>query len=481
MPTDGDCDNLASLIRWDELTRNSDLLPAKHILFIMDACYGGLALMRHLHPGSKRFLKDMLRRHSRQVLTAGKADEEVSDGGGPRAGNSLFTGYFLEALDGAAAGKDGFLTANGVMAYVYDRVAKDPHSQQTPHYGYIEGAGDFIFTELPTDLLKDDETVGTDLLIDVPAELIDQEEPSGSDAQTELLKEYLSEPRYRIKLDDLVNASVRRASNQLGADRFPLSTNHQTIIADFPKRLEAYEDAIRPIQNAAMLLGKWGNGDQSTILSNMFARLADHNSGFGSGLQMWLGLRWYPVSFLLYAGGIAAISAGNYESLAVMHTTKVKCFHHGDLSSVELILPVVNGLLEVQQTDIWKRVPGHERHYTPYSEHMFKVMQPILEDVFFLGESYEELFDRYEVLRALIFADLDARDERVWGPVGRFGWKRLTGMRRNDPFAELFNEAALRKDRWAPLKAGLFRGSYDRFKDISKRFESDLLNRLEWY
>lgn len=169
VPYDGDCDDLASLIRWDELTRNADLLPAKHVLFIMDACYGGLAVTRRLHPGSARFLKDMLGRHARQVLTAGKANEVVADGDGPRAGNSLFTGHLLDALDGAAATKDGYLTANGVMAYVYDRVAKDQHSQQTPHYGFIDGDGDFIFSELPANLLADDAKGGKDVMVGVPA------------------------------------------------------------------------------------------------------------------------------------------------------------------------------------------------------------------------------------------------------------------------------------------------------------------------
>src|SRR5438552_993852 len=34
VPVDGKIDDLASLIRWDELTRNADLVPAKHMLFL---------------------------------------------------------------------------------------------------------------------------------------------------------------------------------------------------------------------------------------------------------------------------------------------------------------------------------------------------------------------------------------------------------------------------------------------------------------
>ena len=105
VPVDGDINNIDTLIRWDELTRNADLIPAKHIFFLMDACYGGLALLRSPNFGSMRFLGDMLQRYSRQVLTAGKADETVSDGNGIRPGHSIFTAHLLNGLEGGAATK----------------------------------------------------------------------------------------------------------------------------------------------------------------------------------------------------------------------------------------------------------------------------------------------------------------------------------------------------------------------------------------
>lgn len=46
VPVDASPENLASLIRWDDLTRNADLIPAKHIFFIMDACYGGVGFLK---------------------------------------------------------------------------------------------------------------------------------------------------------------------------------------------------------------------------------------------------------------------------------------------------------------------------------------------------------------------------------------------------------------------------------------------------
>jgi uncharacterized caspase-like protein len=169
VPYDGDPQDVSTLIRWSELTSNSDLVSARHVLFLMDACYGGLALTRTSRPGSMRFLRDMLRRPSRQVLTAGKADEVVADAGGPRPNHSVFTGHLLDALEGAAATSDGVLTANGVMAYVYDKVARDPNSRQTPHYGHFDGDGDLIFAAPPLANIPDEAERGMDVLVAVPA------------------------------------------------------------------------------------------------------------------------------------------------------------------------------------------------------------------------------------------------------------------------------------------------------------------------
>ena len=481
VPSDGNSDDLSTLIRWDELTRNAELLPAKHLFFIMDACYGGLAVTRHLHPGSRRFLADMLARFSRQVLTAGKADQEVADGDGPRAGNSLFTGHLLDALDGAAATKDGLITANGVMAYVYDRVAKDQYSAQTPHYGFIDGDGDFIFSKVPDDLLTDDGTGGKDVMIDVPAGLIDQNEELISERQEDGLKEYLSEQRYRIRLDDLVNSRVRSTTERLRDEKLSASLDPGKVIEEFPKRIAAYEDAVRPIQSTAILLGKWATSDQFATVANMYARLADVNASPTGGLTVLLSMRWYPISVLMYTGGIAAVSAGNYEALEAMSVTKVTSPRAATSEPVSLIVAVVEAMLDVQRTEIWKSFPGHERNYTPQSEYLFKALQPILEDSLFLGASYEKMFDNYEVLRALMFADVHPRANQFWGPVGRFGWKYSSRFAESNPFSTLCAEAAAKKDQWPPLKAGLFRGSYDRFYEIATGFENQILKKLSWF
>ena len=203
VPVDGKMDDTSSLIRWDEFTRNAELIKAKHILFIMDACYGGLITNRAPAGGSSRFLKDMCQRFSRQVLTAGKADEAVADAGGPVPEHSIFTGYLIQAISGEAEIEKGVITANSVMSYVYNKVAHDTHSRQTPHFGFIDGDGDFIFKADILDDLASETEKDKDYLIQIPI-TTDYEKLSVETDLIGIVKEYITDSKYKIKLHDII-------------------------------------------------------------------------------------------------------------------------------------------------------------------------------------------------------------------------------------------------------------------------------------
>lgn len=102
--------------------------------------------------------------------------------------------------------------------------------------------------------------------------------------------------------------------------------------------------------------------------------------------------------------------------------------------------------------ELFKQLPGHERYYVPRSEYLFKSLQPAVEDLLFLGNSYEELFDRFEIFYALTYADINARKKPgyLWGPVGRFAWKGRHGLSRS-PYDIVCEEAVQQGAAWAPF------------------------------
>lgn len=472
VPHDADINDLASLIRWDELTRNADLIPAKHILFIMDACYGGLAITRVLPPGSMRFLNDMLKRYSRQVLTAGKANETVSDSGGPLPSHSVFTGHFLEAINGKAETPEGILTANGVMSYVYEKVAKDPDSNQTPHYGFIDGDGDFIFKGYKIGTTDDAKEKDEDILIAVPATI--PESKSIDINYIDETKEYLSDIKYNIRLHDLVAKKIREYISNYTKNRFSVEGGGFNK-GEFLNRIKFYEKLIKEMQTIAICIAYWGNNDQHRIiLRKMFSRLTDPIEE-KSGLVVWLHLGWYPVMLLTYSAGISAIAADRYQSLADILLADGRA-HDSTTTKMKLALSIGETISEL--SDTFKTLPGHERHYVPRSEYLYKLLQPILDDILFLGRDYESLFDKFEIFLALVYADLISRNhDRFRGLPGRFAYKARSSL--ENPLAQVTQEARDMGNDWPPLKAGFFEGSIDRFTEIEAEYEK-FIGKLNW-
>ncbi|MES2162955.1 MAG: polysaccharide deacetylase family protein [Pseudomonadota bacterium] len=148
IPVDSDPQQVSfDAIPMTDLQNIAESLNAKHVLFVMDACYSGLGLTRG--GGNSAFLRDNARRMGRQMLTAGGADQMVADGG-PN-GHSVFTWTLLQAMNGKAdLNGDGLITATELAAYVAPAVASV--SQQTPAFGSLPGSegGEFVF-QLPVE------------------------------------------------------------------------------------------------------------------------------------------------------------------------------------------------------------------------------------------------------------------------------------------------------------------------------------------
>lgn len=473
VPYDADMQDFSSFIRWDELTRNADLIRAKHMLFIMDACYGGLALTRSLHPGSTRFLKDMMLRYSRQVLTAGKADEVVADSGGPLPNHSVFTGHLIEAIRGKAVTENGVLTASGLMSYVYAKVANDKNSNQTPHYGYFDGDGDFILLAPQLSELEKTNDKDIDSLIVVPYA---EEEFSKETTPDKIkkIKSLLANDSSSIELHDLVIDEVRRFLASTSEDHFTVQGQYSKD--ELLERIAKYERLVIDLAAILACIAYWARPVHRSILQKALARFTDRLESQG-GRAVWLNLRWYPLIITLYSCGIAAVEGKRYDSLAnIFYTTlsRSEYRHHGEF----LIEAISNSILEFTRAEVFKHLPGHDRYYTPMSEYLYKVLQPKLDDLLFIGKGYETSFDEFEVLFALAVADLRKQaGGRVWGPIGRFGWKEQRG---DGPMSRIIAEARAMGENWEPLRAGLFGGKLDRFDAVATEFYQ-VISQLNWW
>ena len=474
VPYDANLKDVSTFIRWNEFTGNAELIRAKHMLFVMDACYGGLALTRGVHAGSTRFLKDMILRYSRQVLTAGKADEVVADSGGPLPNHSIFTGHLIEGLQGKAVSSEGVLTASGLMSYVYSKVANDKNSNQTPHYGHFDGDGDFVLKMPKTSVAEQSDQIDLDRMIVVPFSKEDFA-PANVATKVSKVKALLANESASIELHDYLISEVRRFLANTSEDNFKV--HGQFAKEELLERISRYE--LHGSDFAALIscLAYWARPNHKGLLQKLIARSTDRLDSH-AGLVVWLNLRWYPLIMVLYSAGVAAVEGRRYDSLATLLFAKIASVEHRAKTEF-FVESVANAISQLTDTDVFKQLPGHERQHTPMSEYLFKSLQPALDDVLFIGKSYEAAFDEFEVIFALVVADIRlTQTNHAWGPIGRFGWKGRWGE--SSPLTRVIDEATAAGENWEPLRAGLFGGSLARFRATAEPFKNSVA-QLNWW
>ncbi|SVE37250.1 uncharacterized protein METZ01_LOCUS490104, partial [marine metagenome] len=150
LPVDGNENNLyASAIRMDDLKDFSYLSKSKHMLFLVDACYGGLAAVgtRSLEQtNTPNYLEKISNIKSRQIITAGGKEEKVIEKS--EWGHSAYTKNLLSGLNDELAdiNEDGYITALELGSYLSEKVTFDSESRQTPQLRRLTSdEGEFVF------------------------------------------------------------------------------------------------------------------------------------------------------------------------------------------------------------------------------------------------------------------------------------------------------------------------------------------------
>lgn len=291
-----------------------------------------------------------------------------------------------------------------------------------------------------------------------------------------LIKQYLADSRHVIELDDLVTQEIKHCLSLFTDGSFPVQSVGVTA-ATVAERLSQYESASRSLQTVTTLLAYWAKPGYFSILRKIIARMAEYD-GSVNGIVAWLRLRWYPTILLVYVGGIGAIAGENYTALFNLLLAPVFPMNKTE-EPEESILWVAKMLSDLDGSNVFKLLPGYERNYAPRSEYLFKLIQPDLNDLLFLGNSYEAMFDRFEILLALVSADLHKqKGEGGWAPLGRFAWKYRN--RASNPYKMIVQEAEANQDGWPPIQAGFFGKSYQRFSAIASEFQEGL-GRVSWF
>ncbi|MDR8392249.1 hypothetical protein NC796_13935 [Aliifodinibius sp. S!AR15-10] len=284
--------------------------------------------------------------------------------------------------------------------------------------------------------------------------------------EIEKIKEFIVDDTLRIELHDLMANDLETLLESFDSEKFSGETKFS--YEEFENRIKRCEELVKELCQISALLGYWGSKKQ--INNYVFPIMTLSNKYKGSKESKgWKAVKWHSIRLLFYYGGITALAAGNYRKLYQLFDLRIT-----DSSRTVQKISICESLTAVnsRMDSLYNKLMENKDHTTPLSEYLFHQIKPIMNEVIYLGPSFESLFDRFEILYALDYINRtnDEIPEKAWAPTGRFVLKQYG----DNPFQEIIKEAELKEEDWALLRSGFFRGSYSRFQQICTSFQERL-------
>ena len=287
IPTDGDPDNVyLSCIKMDEIYSLADMSYAKHILYLVDACYGGLSIQsRSLEKEiTPEYLKKLTSERGRQIITAGGKNEQVIEN--PKWGHSAFTKSLLNGLGEnllADENEDGIITASELGGFIKSRVIIDVSGAHTPQQGRIgSDMGEFVF--ISEDFKEELAEVDNDQLENLQKEM---------EAQKESMK---VQQEQMEKITELLLAQAQQAQQ----------TQAVAPVENYPRVTPESKKPKKPKQPANM--------KTASTLAWAFPGMGHYYSGRSGKGVMFTGLELAALSGVAVFSANFADESDNYDA-----------------------------------------------------------------------------------------------------------------------------------------------------------------------
>ena len=243
-----------------------------------------------------------------------------------------------------------------------------------------------------------------------------QPHPLSTAAAVATIKRYLSEPKYRIQLDDLVSRETENVFNVTREKPFNMTApiDGENILT----RLQSYERPCHTLLLMAFHAGQWSEDAQIKPWINALTKLVNkpHHQGF----SLWLNLQRYPSLLLLFAFGLGAVEKERWGLLNSIFNSVIVRENREDKCVVQILPPWI---LLVHEMNSIKLLPGRKDQYTPLQNHLEVFLGQLLGQHFTSADAFQITFDKFEVLTALSFACNIPEDKHYWTVLGAYGWR----------------------------------------------------------
>jgi len=231
------------------------------------------------------------------------------------------------------------------------------------------------------------------------------------------LKEYLPEPRHRIRLSDLVDDTVERLVERLSDTSFSADQPREISSENATHRMRAYEAAAGRLLHLACVAGRWAEEPHYAVWRRAFQRLDSHRSQ--GGIEIWLQMQRYPQTLLLYAFGLGALQGDRLEFLNHILCTPLRA-RNEDRPAVDVLPPL---RLFSHGGRVMQILEGMEQRKFPANDWIHDVLRPVANQLIPDDQTYTLTFDKLEILIALAFAHQGQPFTEGWMPVGAFQYR----------------------------------------------------------
>ena len=222
-----------------------------------------------------------------------------------------------------------------------------------------------------------------------------------------------------IQFSEFVNENVEQVVEMTSGEAFALEDGPILTSESVTARVRGYEEACSTLLAMAVTGGFWAEEEHYSAWQRALQRLGLKTSS--SGRMLWLELQRYPAMLLLYALGLGAIEANQFQFLKHLLATTLRGKRQDDVPAVQILPPfcLFSGGGQVMQ-----HLEGMDRRHAPLNDWIHDTVRSHAESIIPDNNRYTLVFDKLEILMALSYAYHDERPlDRYWAPPGAFGYR----------------------------------------------------------
>ena len=301
--------------------------------------------------------------------------------------------------------------------------------------------------------------------------------PLSTRTAVDVFKRYLSDSSHPIQLTELIDRELRLLLLETNSQTFKLEGSLERNTDSVTRRIRAYEAACGSLMALAVVGGRWAQEMNFSLWQRVLKRLC--MMPFVGGVDsLWLNMRLYPGTLLLYALGLGAVESDRLYFLGRLFSTRVQQQLSEEQYAVELFAPAN---LFHSDSDM-KLLEGMEERHVPLNDWLFSYLQKFTKEFILDEYHYTYTFVKFEILLAL-HASHHGKNSWKWEiPVGVFRYKldaasqvikelegSISSLNDTSPFVEsgVFGESA---DSCAKAIADFKEWLVEYFSPLDKRY-----------